>query len=203
MSLCPEHLRRALLNELAALPFAASLELVATLLDRMGYENVRMSGRSDFIGHNQGGGADLTAGRRVPGGTRFVVIQLKRYPEGRHVYRRSLDELRGVALRLRAAEGIVIATSGFSPSVPVAEYASDPTAPLRLIDGAELADLLVLYRVGVLKVANPGNVAGATYQIDTAFFHRLEARHRAELPVTTDLRLSGVDVRIIPRSRNR
>lgn len=202
MSLCPPHLKRSLLKELAALPFSACVDAAVLLLTRMGYEDVTPTSRADFIGRHLDGGCDLTAVRTVSGGRRKVVIQLKRYPAERGLFRRSLDELRGVVLRAGASEGLLITTTNFSPSVPRQEYASAPVAPLRLIDGDELVNLMTLCRVGALKLPPPNERTNGSYQLDTAYFHQLVTKHRiTRHSATRRVRLAGVIISVYPSAR--
>jgi restriction endonuclease Mrr len=176
MALCPPKLKEELLDELRTLNFHGLVQTVAELLKRMGYEEVSPTARRDLMGRHRDGGCDVTAERSViGGGRRSVVVQIKPFPEHQLIFRRTLDELRGVLLRRGAAEGILITTSGFSPSVDITEYSSAQIAPLRLIDGEELAGLLTLYRVGVMKVGVAEHESAARFQLDRGFFRKLTA----------------------------
>src|ERR1700682_2633083 len=117
MSLCNPKLRRELIEELLSLNFHAYLQTIALLLSRMGYEDVRLAARTGFVGRNRDGGVDIRALRSVHDGRRPVGIQVKQYDPKRLVYRRTLNELRGVVLSEHAAEGVLLTTGGFSQSV--------------------------------------------------------------------------------------
>ncbi len=136
------------LTRLLELPYDASARLVARLLPALGYLDVRLSGRRDFKGHNGRDGTsgfDLTASRHG----RVVLVQLKQYEPTHKVFQRTLDELRGVALRTGAAEALLITTGTFSPSVDRIALERSPIAPISTLDGEELLALLLKHRVGV------------------------------------------------------
>ena len=140
----------ALRQRLLTLPFDAFASLVARLLPALGYENVRLAGRHNYRGRNGrdgAGGFDLLATK----GGRKVLVQLKQFEEVRSLYQRSIDELRGVALRSGAAEALLLTTGGFSPTVDREALRRSPIASVVTIDGDELVELLHRHRVGVTK----------------------------------------------------
>lgn len=153
----PAALRDRLATRLAALPFPDFLTLVARLLMRLGYEDVQPAGRTRWRGRNTGGGFDLSG--VAPAGlirTRMIA-QVKHYGGDRLVYQRSLDELRGACLRVGASQGLLVTTSGFSPVAAAANHrppSSPLAAPLTLIAGQQLVDLLLTYQVGIRRAAN-------------------------------------------------
>ena len=53
-----------------------------------------------------------------------------------------VDELRGAMLRLGASQGLLVTTGTFSASAIEAAQAAQYAAPVRLMDGPELARLL-------------------------------------------------------------
>jgi restriction endonuclease Mrr len=177
MGLCSPTLRRDLQRELLHLNFHAMLQTIMQLLAKMGYEDVKLAARTGFVGRNSDGGVDIRAYKWVPGGRRLVVIQVKQYVQDRLLYRKSIDELRGVVLRAGAAEGIMITTSGFSDSVTESDFASAAVAPIRLIDGIELTELMALYRVGVTKVPRHADVSESWYFLDPEFFKGIESEY--------------------------
>jgi restriction endonuclease Mrr len=170
MTAVDTHLENDLRERLLALNYHAFLQAVVPLLIRMGYENPALSGRTGWVGRNRDGGFDLMAHLPVPGGARRVIVQAKQYGAERPIYRRTIDELRGVALRAQAAEALLITTSQFSPSVDLHRYASTAIAPVRLIDGAELVRLMMKHKVGVRSSRREGTAA------DARFFKALETR---------------------------
>ncbi|BDI31480.1 hypothetical protein CCAX7_35310 [Capsulimonas corticalis] len=143
----PKILRR-LREKLLALSYPEFQRCLQHLLEAMGYADVAATGRIRRRGRNLDGGVDLVAWLQA-GVTRFrIVAQAKQLTEP--VQKRSVDELRGAALRLDARQGLIMTTAGVSP-VARAAAASVPTTPIRLIDGTELAELMVRYSVGVIR----------------------------------------------------
>ena len=76
------------------------------------------------------------------------VVQAKRHR--RAVQRKDLDALRGCLHRFGAVRGTIIATSKFSKGTR--EAAFEPgAAPITLIDGEKLVDLLIEHGIGVRR----------------------------------------------------
>ena len=144
----------------------------------MGYQNVKLSGRTNWVGRNADGGYDLVADLPVPGGTRRVIIQAKQYTPERHIFRRTVDELRGVCLRAGASEALLITTSAFSDTLDPRRFSSAPLLPVRLVDGAELTELMAQHRVGVWEEPPASVDVPAGRGVDEAFFTSLEASYR-------------------------
>src|SRR2546430_1983406 len=117
MSLLNQQTQDELIDQLLRLTYHAYLQVVALLLEKMGYEQVRLADRTDFMGRNADGGVDLRAYRSNYEGRRLVIFQVKQYTPERLVYRNTLDQVRGVALRERAAEGVIITTSDFTSAI--------------------------------------------------------------------------------------
>jgi hypothetical protein len=174
------HLQHDLTEHLLALDFQAFQNAITELLTRMGYRGVVPSGRTTWVGRNADGGYDLMAEHPMPGGSRRVIVQVKQFRPEQRIFRRTIDELRGVALRTGAAEAILITTSSFSGSVNVQRYVSAVVAPVRLIDGAELAQLMTEHSVGV-RHAKPrtGQTAPTSAHRGTVS-ETVSARHFAE-----------------------
>jgi restriction endonuclease Mrr len=161
----------ALLTRLRSLPFDGYLKVVALLLGEIGYWDVRASGRRDFKGRNGRDGAsgyDLLATRS----SRLTLVQVKQFEADRPLFQRSIDELRGVALRAGAGEALLITTSHFSPSINRAALRSAPIAPVVTLDGVELVDLLTRHRIGVTREG----------ELDDALFKELEAEASGNRP---------------------
>jgi restriction endonuclease Mrr len=163
----PDTLTNALSVRLLSLPFDAYLQVVARLLEALGYQEVRLAGRADWKGRNRAGGFDLTAS--LPGGLypRRVVIQAKQFDGSKRLFQRHADELRGVAIRARASEAMLITTGSISPSLDASALAL-PILPLRLIGGEQLLALLIKHSIGVTP-------SGA---LDEGFFTYLEREAR-------------------------
>jgi len=199
MTLTSSSEQQAVIDQLMALNFHAFLRLISELLDRMGYEDIRLSSRTGFVGRNRDGGFDLAALKPVPGGQRRVLIQVKQYAPERAVYSRTVNELRGVCLQHVAAEAILITTSGFSPSVLPAQVASAALVPVRLIDGQYLADLCALYRVGMRKEQT---ATGTRFGLDQSYFARLEQEYKGVArAMPGERKYIGVVVAVTPRKR--
>ena len=150
-------------KRLLELPFDAYLRLLSMLLGQLGYRDILLAGRTDWKGRNKGGGFDLTA--TLSGGLypHQVVIQAKQFDASSRVFQRQADELRGAAIRVGAAEALLITSGPISGSIDL-EGLSFPLAPVRLIDGDQLLELLIQHRIGITP----------TGQLDEALFTRLE-----------------------------
>lgn len=166
-----ERLSSQVREELLALPYSAFLLVVARLLERQGYREVRLLGRRGFVGRNRSGGWDLeatTPGRYVitagQAGSR-CIIQVKQFDE-LAVQQRTVDELRGCILRAGAGMGLLITTSRFSPVAQEAAQASS-LAPVALLDGKELVSLLIQQRLGVRLKPN------GKWAVDPKFFRSI------------------------------
>ncbi len=157
----------ALRERLLSLGYHAFLHCMADLLTALGYEDVQLSGRTNWKGRNAHGGYDLMALLPSPPGRRRVIAQVKQYPPERLLFQRSIDELRGACLRTGASEAMLITTSGFSPTLRPPLLASTPLAPVRLIDGEGLIGLLIRHGIGVKEAPHPC--------LDTAYFERLQS----------------------------
>ena len=131
---------------LLSLPFPAFALTVSHLLRRLGYEGVTLRGVTGSKGRNSYGGLDIEA-TLLRGLTRSrVICQLRQY-DTESVPRQSVDVLRGAMLRMGADQGLLVTTSGFSPAAVEAAQAAQHVAPVRLIDGNELAMLLLQHNL--------------------------------------------------------
>jgi hypothetical protein len=166
-----ERLTRKVREELLALPYSAFLLVVARLLERQGYRQVRLLGRKEFVGRNRSGGWDLeataprqqamSAGQAGP----RCIIQVKQFDK-LTVQQRTVDELRGCILRSGAGLGILITTSRFSPVAQEAAQTSS-LAPIVLLSGKELLSLLIQQRLGVFQKPN------SKWAVDLEFFRSI------------------------------
>ena len=124
------------------MPFPAFTQAVARLLEGLGYANVEamkpMHGKGK--GRNAHGGYDLRMYLPTRLTRGLVIAQVKQYRET--VPRSFVDELRGAMLRLGASQGLLVTTGAFSASAIEAAQAAQYAAPVRLMDGQELARLL-------------------------------------------------------------
>ena len=68
----------------------------------------------------------------------------------RTIQRSVLDALRGSLHRFRAVRGTIITTSRFASGAQEAAF-EDGAAPITLIDGDKLVDLLIEHGIGVSK----------------------------------------------------
>ena len=117
-------------------------ELIKLLLEEMGYDNVTTTSPTNDKGVDVIGTIELgiSAVREL--------IQAKRHKGT--INRPMLDQLRGSLHRFNAVRGTIITTGRFSQGVAEAAFERG-AAPITLIDGAKLVDLLVEYQIGVNK----------------------------------------------------
>jgi|GEM_PF-4189970 Restriction endonuclease. len=173
----PGDLRHALLDRLLSLPYAAFVAVVADLLEATGYSRVCPADRGHFRGRNGRDGApcgwDLEAAVDAGGVHRRVLVQAKQYDPDRRLFQRGVDELRGVCLREGAAEALLVTTGRLSERLDPEVLAAAPLAPVRLVGGAELLDLLVARHVGTFSEAGDG-ARGRTWHLDAPYFDRKE-----------------------------
>lgn len=168
--------RDELRERLLALPFAAFLRCVADLMEASGYTDVQVSSRKDWRGRNGkdgSGGLDLTARLSVGGVARRIIVQAKQFDESQRVFLSQVDALRGVCLRAGATEGLLLTTGPVSSRVPRQLLATASFVPVRVLDGDELLDLLIAYRIGVWQES--WEEGQARYGLDEAYFKGLEA----------------------------
>ena len=133
-----EHLRDLLLD-MDAFAFE---HLVKRLLEEMGYQNVEVTPPSGD------GGVDVIADIELGITSVREVVQAKRHRQT--IQRKELDALRGSLHRFNAVRGTIIATSQFAKGTKEAAFESG-AAPITLIDGDKLIDLLIEHDIGVRK----------------------------------------------------
>lgn len=124
-------------------PFAFE-HLVKRLLEEMDYQNVEVTTRSND------GGVDVVADIELGITSVREVVQAKRHR--RTIQRKDLDALRGSLYRFNAVRCTIIATSRFSKGTQEAAFANG-AAPITLIDGDKLIELLIEHGIGVRKRA--------------------------------------------------
>ncbi len=119
-------------------------KLVRNLLQAMKYDDVEVTSASNDKG------VDVVANIELGITSVREVVQVKRY-QG-NIQRPVLDALRGSLHRFKAMQGTIITTGGFSKGTR--EAAFEPgAAPITLIDGQKLVDLLIEHGIGVKKKA--------------------------------------------------
>lgn len=166
-----EPIRAGLRRRLLALNYHAFARCLCLLLTRLGYEDVRLAGRTGWKGRNREGGYDIEATLPAGVGQRRVVVQAKQY-DGLPLFQRSVDELRGACVRSGADEALLITTSTFSPVVDRVSARSQ-VAPVRLVDGEEMLGLMLAHRVGVWEQPGESPDLPHILGIDDAFFEEL------------------------------
>lgn len=113
--------------------------ICAALLDAMGYEQVAV------VGGSGDGGVDVRAFHSDRWDHRIeVAVQAKRW--SRTLGRRVVDEMVGVIARARLGQAILMTTSSFSKA---GREAAASEARLRLVDGAQLVELMAAHGVVV------------------------------------------------------
>ena len=115
-------------------------DLGGRLLEEMNYEKV------DVIGHSGDGGVDVVADIQLGVTSVREVVQAKRHK--RTIQRKDLDALRGSLYRFDAVQGTIVATSRFAKGAVKAAFVPGQ-APITLIDGDRLIDLLIEHGIGV------------------------------------------------------
>lgn len=130
---------RALLYDMA--PFAFE-HLIKRLLEEMNYQNVDVTARSGD------GGVDVVGDIELGITSVREVVQVKRHR--RAIQRKDLDALRGSLYRFNAVRGTIVTTSQFAKGTQEAAFVTG-AAPITLIDGDKLVDLLIEYGIGVRK----------------------------------------------------
>lgn len=138
--------REALRLALENMEFAAFERIMKSLLYKSGYLSVQLIGRNYKRGRTASGGLDLTARSVTELSSALTIAQVKQYK--RVVSRRFVDELRGAMLRTGAEQGLLLTVSNFS-KVAHAAARESKVAPIKLIEGEEVLDLLFAYRIGV------------------------------------------------------
>ena len=134
--------RTSLREHLLEMDPKAFEELVGRLLENMNYQNV------DVVGQSGDGGVDVVAEIELGVTSVREVVQAKRHK--RTVQRKDLDALRGSLYRFNAVRGTIVATSRFAKGAVEAAFAQG-AAPITLIDGDKLVDLLIEHGIGVRK----------------------------------------------------
>jgi len=160
-----QQVRAALRETLYRLEYAAFEQVMKRLLYQSGYLSVHLIGRNHQPGHTPSGGLDLAARSMTELTSVLTIAQVKQYRGP--VPRRFVDELRGAMLRLGAEQGLLLTLSQFSQVAHIA--AKSKVAPVKLIEGAEILDLLLAYRIGVSE-------KNGVWELDHAWLDTLPKR---------------------------
>ncbi len=141
-----EEMREAVRDSLRDLlldidPYAFE-HVVKQLLDAMGYADTEVTAASNDKG------VDVVGTIKVGITEVREVVQVKRLRS--NVQRPALDQLRGSLHRFDAVRGTIICTSGFSKGTREAAF-ERTVAPITLIDGETLIQLLIDHDIGVRK----------------------------------------------------
>lgn len=184
-----EETRSQLREQLLQLSSLAFEQLIARLLEACGYGRVQSLNASSgelpqSLGFgrraSQTGGADLRALSPNGLGRVMTLAQVKQYRTP--VSRRFVDELRGAMLRTGAQQGLLLTTSSFyGPAhTAVHEISAEGVAPVHLVDGEELLNLLIKHQLGVRESDS------VHPQVDLDFFKHLERNFGATARQTSN-----------------
>ena len=137
-----EYQKRAFKDRLGKMQPDRFQHIIRDLLEEMGYEDVRVTGASGDRG------VDVVATMKFGITTFTEVVQVKRYHKT--INRPILDQLRGALPLHKAIRGTLISLSSFSSGCNEAAIV-EGAAPIGLIDGDHLIDLLIKHEVGIKK----------------------------------------------------
>lgn len=148
--------RDALREKLLAMEPGQFEVLVGELLEKLGYEEVTVTGRSGDKG------IDVTAVLTLGGITSVkTVVQVKRYKTGNNIAGAVITQLRGSAQVDQ--RGLVITTSDFTRDAVVESTAPGKT-PVALVNGEKLLDLLFSNEIAVRRSTVP------VFALDSDYF---------------------------------
>lgn len=138
-------LRDELLQRILANSPAFFEQLIVDLLVAMGYGGSHKDAAAQ-LGRSGDGGVDGVVNEDRLGLDR-IYVQAKRYAPGSQVSRPDVNGFVGSLVGLGATKGVFVTTSTFSQ--PARDYVKHLTQRVILIDGQELADLMIEHGVGV------------------------------------------------------
>ena len=146
-----EHIRKTLaqdlLTKVISLSPAFFEKLVVELLVKMGYGgSIQDAGRALVTGKSGDEGIDGTI-KEDKLGLDIIYIQAKRWTTGNVVGRPELHKFVGALAGQGAKKGVFITTSNFSKEAM--EYVPRNETKIALIDGEQLAQLMIDYNLGV------------------------------------------------------
>lgn len=120
-------------------------QLVLDVLHAMGYGGSRADAAERLGGTGDEGVDGVIREDRL--GLDVIYVQAKRWARERTVQRPDIQQFVGALHGKHAAKGVFITTSGFSRGA--ADYATSVNSRVILIDGKELAQLMIDFDVGV------------------------------------------------------
>lgn len=134
--------RESIIETLKDIDPYAFEQLIRKLLQAMGYDDVEVTAASNDKGVDVVGNIEMgiTSVREV--------VQVKRHQA--NIQRPVVDALRGSLHRFEAMQGTIITVGGFSKGTREAAFERG-AAPITLIDGQKLVDLLTEHGIGVRK----------------------------------------------------
>lgn len=133
-----------LLDRVRAAPPNFFEHLIIELLLAMGYGGTwEDAGRA--LGRSGDDGVDGVIDQD-PLGVDQIYVQAKRYAEGNNIGSGAIRDFFGALSLKKASKGIFVTTSSFSPSA--IQTARDRGSRIVLIDGIDLARLLIRYNIG-------------------------------------------------------
>lgn len=138
-------LRDDLLQRILANSPAFFEQLIVDLLVAMGYGGSHKDAAAQ-LGRSGDGGVDGIVNEDRLGLDR-IYVQAKRYAPGNPVGRPDVNGFVGSLVGLGATKGVFVTTSSFSQ--PARDYVKHLAQRVILIDGQELADLMIEHGVGV------------------------------------------------------
>lgn len=136
-------LQSELLDRVLGLSFESFEHLIIDLMLAMGYG---ADGSGKHLGKTNDGGVDGIITEDILG-LDVIYLQAKRYKDGNTIGVEKIREFAGVLDERRVTKGVFVTTSHFAPKAK--DYAASSPKRLILIDGKELASLMVRYNVGV------------------------------------------------------
>lgn len=143
-------LRAELLDRIRALLPSEFEELIVSLLLKMGYgEGAEELAKA--LGGSSDGGIDGVV-HQDPLGLDRVYIQAKRWKDGNVVGSKDIRDFNGALDIVRAPKGLFVTASSFTREAQTS--ARDASRQIVLIDGEQLAHLMVRHQVGV-RVRTP------------------------------------------------
>jgi restriction system protein len=163
--------RERLRKRLSTMPPHRFEQLVRDLLEAMGYEDVVVTKESGDKG------VDVVATVQFGITTITEVVQVKRHQT--NITRPILDQLRGALPYHKAIRGTLITVGNFSTGCT--EAALYPgAAPIGLINGDKLLDLLLEHEIGIQKrIVN-------LYEVDEDYFEAVDEQKQLEGALISD-----------------
>lgn len=118
------------------------------LLVAMGYGGTRADAAKVVGGSGDGGIDGIIKEDRL--GLDSIYVQAKRWADTRTVGRPEIQQFAGALQGHRARKGVFVTTASFSHDA--VDYAKGLQNTIVLVDGAQLAELMIDYGIGVSEV---------------------------------------------------